>query len=107
MPLAKKIDMPATRITILPLLSQILPDSNTNGIISKLGIAESICISSSDTCEKILSKSPKIGVTANPGSEVMAEIDHIANKVNKGIVPCPVLIFIEHNISIKKHHICK
>ena len=32
--------------------------------------------------------------TANPGRDVNAEIDHIAIKVMRGIVPLPVFIFI-------------
>lgn len=38
--------------------------------------------------------SPSIGETASPGSDVTAEIDHIAIRVFRDIVPLPVAIFI-------------
>ena len=34
-----------------------------------------------------------MGETASPGREVSAEIDQIASKVMRGIVPLPVCIF--------------
>jgi len=43
---------------------------------------------------KIVESSPKIGETAKPGNEVSAEIDQIPISVIRGMVPCPVLIFI-------------
>jgi O-antigen/teichoic acid export membrane protein len=43
---------------------------------------------------KILVRSPNIGETASPDKEVNAEIDQIAIKVIRGIVPLPVCIFI-------------
>lgn len=42
----------------------------------------------------IFVRSPNMGETASPGNEVNAEIDQMAIKVIRGIVPRPVCIFI-------------
>ena len=68
--------------------------TNIKGMMSNDGSDVNICMSRSVAFGNIFVRSPNIGETASPGNEVNAEIDQMAIKVIRGIVPRPVCIFI-------------
>ena len=78
---------------ILFLFADSFPDRNRKGITIIEGSDVSIWISSSVVRGNTVSKSPMIGDIANPGSDVMADIDHIAKSANIDISALPVVIF--------------
>lgn len=94
-PLAKNMASPIASIfKDSPPRSESQPASNTKGIISNEGNDVSICISSCEADGNTRLKSSRIGETANPGNEVTADTDQIANSASRDIVPFPVEIFI-------------
>ena len=93
-PLVANSHSPTCNTRTKSTFSVNLPPSNIKGIISNDGNEVNIWISRSVAFGNIFVRSPKIGETANPGRDVNAEIDHIAIKVMRGIVPLPVFIFI-------------
>jgi hypothetical protein len=84
-PLAKNIAKPTANNFNVSPLSESQPANNTNGIISNEGSDVSICISSCDADGKMRLKSSNMGDTANPGNEVTADTDHIANRARREI----------------------
>lgn len=92
--LKKKIESPTIRILSLSLPSESFPESSTKGMISSDGSEVSIWISRSVTLGNTLFRSPRIGETASPGSDAMADTDQIASSSTSVIEPFPVLIFM-------------
>ena len=93
-PLKKKIESPTIRILSLSLPSESFPESSTKGMISSDGSEVSIWISRSVTLGNTLFRSPRIGETASPGSDAMADTDQIASSTTSVMEPFPVLIFM-------------
>ena len=79
---------------MLLIRSVNFPDNKMKGIVNSEGSEDNSCMSNSEECGNIVDIYPKIGETARPGNAFKAEIDHIPKSVIKGIVPCPVPIFI-------------
>ena len=98
-PLKKKIESPTIRILSLSLPSESFPESSTKGMISNDGSEVSIWISRSVTLGNTLFRSPRIGETASPGSDAMADTDQIASSTTSVTEPFPVLIFIAGDFS--------
>lgn len=98
-PLKKKIESPTIRILSLSLPSESFPESSTKGMISSDGSEVSIWISRSVTLGNTLFRSPRIGETASPGSDAMADTDQIASSTTSVTEPFPVLIFIAGDFS--------
>ena len=78
--------------------SESLPASSTHGMISSEGSDESIWISRCEVCGKILSRSPRIGEMASPGSDLTDETDQMATSVASEIIPRPVWIVFFINV---------
>jgi hypothetical protein len=97
-PLAKNIAKPTANNLSDSPRDESHPESSTKGIISSEGNDVSICISSCEAVGNIRLKSSKIGDIANPGNEVTADTDHMANKAQRDISPLPVEIFIATDI---------
>ena len=93
-PLRKKSTSPTVSVRSLPGPSDSLPDNSTNGMMSSDGSDVSIWISRSVALGKMPFRSPRMGETAKPGNDEMAETDQTASSTTSGIVPLPVSIFI-------------
>lgn len=94
MPLSRNIDVPMTNIRILLRFTDQRPASSIKGMIINEGSDSSIDTSSSLALENNLSMSSSMGDTASPGSDTIADTDHIATSAVSVIVPFPVLITI-------------
>ena len=93
-PLTKNIAKPTANNFNDSPRDESQPESSTNGIIKSEGSDVSICISSCDAEGNMRLKSSNIGDIANPGNDVTADTDHIANNASRDISPFPVDIFI-------------
>ena len=99
MPESRKIVHPSTKsFTLFPRCDH-RPASNIAGMISNEGSDSSISISRLLAFGNILSKSLRIGDIANPGSDTTAEIESMATRATREILPLPVEIFIVERFS--------
>ena len=82
---------------LLPLVAQ-RPAKSIKGIIRSDGNDSSISTSSSLACGNIDCISSRMGDTAKPGSETIADTDHMATSAITDIVPLPVFTLIAHTL---------
>ena len=94
MPLRRNIDVPMTNIRILLRVTDQRPASSIKGMIISEGSDSSIETSSSPALGNMVLMSSSIGDTASPGSDTIADTDHMATRAARCIVPFPVLINI-------------
>ncbi len=71
--LAKKSDSPQIISFFLSTFRDSFPAISTNGMMTSEGSEASICISNCEAWGNTVSRSPRIGDTANPGSEVTTD----------------------------------
>ena len=99
MPESRKIVHPNTKsFTLFPRCDH-RPASNIAGMISNEGSDSSISISRVLAFGNMLSKSLRIGDIAKPGSDTTAEIESMATRATREMVPFPVEIFIVERFS--------
>ena len=95
MPQIRNIAVPSTNILILLPFTECLPAISIKGIIISEGNDSNISTSNRPAEGNIVSNLSRIGDTANPGNDTIADTDHIATNATRGIVPFPVFTFIK------------